>query len=196
MCFPPGSDFNSAPPTDPSISFRKFQKPAVRASKLFRTLQLSSKKFTRNASLVKVLRPNARLNASKIHSRRRAARSKDHDQHLNFGLPAIRNPQGCEGTVSAQGRGEFEGSGQGRSPLRSSEHNENIARSCQEIVLRPRARAFPAGSAGRKDGPGFASSGYAHGVPVGMPGEPIAEQGVEDDRLADLIPAPRPRLDD
>ena len=39
---------------------------------------------------------------------------------------------------------------------------------------------------------------FQHGVPVGMPGERIAEQGVEDDRLADLLPAfrPRPRLDD
>jgi hypothetical protein len=37
---------------------------------------------------------------------------------------------------------------------------------------------------------------FQHGVPVGMPGERIAEQGVEDDRLADLVPVPRPRLDD
>jgi hypothetical protein len=29
---------------------------------------------------------------------------------------------------------------------------------------------------------------FLHGVPVGMPGERIAEQGVEDDRLADLLP--------
>jgi Protein of unknown function (DUF2934) len=37
---------------------------------------------------------------------------------------------------------------------------------------------------------------FQHGVPVGMPGERIAEQGVEDDRLADLIPVPRRRPDD
>ena len=37
---------------------------------------------------------------------------------------------------------------------------------------------------------------FQHGVPVGMPGERIAEQGVEDDRLADLIPVRRPRPDD
>ena len=36
---------------------------------------------------------------------------------------------------------------------------------------------------------------FQHGVPVGMPGERIAEQGVLDDRLADLIPIPRPRRD-
>jgi hypothetical protein len=35
-----------------------------------------------------------------------------------------------------------------------------------------------------------------HGAPVGMPGERNAEQGVEDDRLADLIPVPRRRLYD
>ena len=29
---------------------------------------------------------------------------------------------------------------------------------------------------------------FLHGVPVGMPGERIVEQGVEDDRLADLMP--------
>ena len=29
---------------------------------------------------------------------------------------------------------------------------------------------------------------FQHGVPVGMPGERLAEQGVEDDRLADLLP--------
>jgi len=40
--------------------------------------------------------------------------------------------------------------------------------------------------------PGLA---FQHGVPVGMPGERIAEQGV-DDRLADLLPIPRPRLDE
>jgi hypothetical protein len=28
---------------------------------------------------------------------------------------------------------------------------------------------------------------FQHGVPVGCPGERIAEQGVEDDRLADLM---------
>ena len=28
---------------------------------------------------------------------------------------------------------------------------------------------------------------FQHGVPVGMPGERIAEQGVEDDRLAELL---------
>ena len=37
---------------------------------------------------------------------------------------------------------------------------------------------------------------FQHGVPVGMPGERIAEQGVEDDRLADLISVPRRRPDD
>jgi Protein of unknown function (DUF2934) len=37
---------------------------------------------------------------------------------------------------------------------------------------------------------------FQHGVPVGMPGERIAEQGVLDDRLADLIPAPRAGRDD
>jgi hypothetical protein len=37
---------------------------------------------------------------------------------------------------------------------------------------------------------------FQHGVPVGMPGERIAEQGVADDRLADLIPVPRRRPDD
>ncbi|RBP17556.1 DUF2934 family protein [Roseiarcus fermentans] len=29
---------------------------------------------------------------------------------------------------------------------------------------------------------------FEHGVPVGMPGERIVEQGVEDDRLADRLP--------
>ncbi len=37
---------------------------------------------------------------------------------------------------------------------------------------------------------------FQHGVPVGMPGERIAEQGVIDDRLQDLIPAPHPRRGD
>jgi len=37
---------------------------------------------------------------------------------------------------------------------------------------------------------------FQHGVPVGMPGERIAEQGVLDDRLADLIHVRRPRRDD
>jgi len=38
---------------------------------------------------------------------------------------------------------------------------------------------------------------FQHGVPVGMPGERIVEQGVEDDRLADLLlMIPRPRQDD
>ena len=38
---------------------------------------------------------------------------------------------------------------------------------------------------------------FLHGVPVGMPGERIAEAGVEDDRLADLLPrAPQRPLDD
>ena len=37
---------------------------------------------------------------------------------------------------------------------------------------------------------------FQHGVPVGMPGERIAEQGVIDDRLQDLIPIPRTRPDD
>ena len=39
---------------------------------------------------------------------------------------------------------------------------------------------------------------FQHGLPVGMPGERIAEQGVEDDRLADLLLhlRPGPRLDD
>ena len=39
---------------------------------------------------------------------------------------------------------------------------------------------------------------FQHGLPVGLPGERIAEQGVEDDRLADLLPVFRPsrRLDD
>jgi hypothetical protein len=38
---------------------------------------------------------------------------------------------------------------------------------------------------------------FQHGVPVGMPGERIVEQGVEDDRLADLLPASTERrLDD
>ena len=34
---------------------------------------------------------------------------------------------------------------------------------------------------------------FEHGAPVGMPGERIAEQGVEDDRLADLLPPIRGR---
>ncbi len=37
---------------------------------------------------------------------------------------------------------------------------------------------------------------FEHGVPVGMPGERIAEPGVEDDCLADLLPIPRRRLGD
>jgi len=38
---------------------------------------------------------------------------------------------------------------------------------------------------------------FQHGVPVGMPGERIAEQGVlDDDRLIDLIPIPRGAPDD
>ena len=37
---------------------------------------------------------------------------------------------------------------------------------------------------------------FQHGVPVGMPGERIAEQGVLDDRLIELIPTPRARPDD
>ncbi len=37
---------------------------------------------------------------------------------------------------------------------------------------------------------------FQHGVPVGMPGERIAEQGVIDDRLQDLIPVARTRPDD
>jgi len=32
---------------------------------------------------------------------------------------------------------------------------------------------------------------FQHGVPVGMPGERIAEQGVIDDRLNDLLPQGR-----
>ena len=36
---------------------------------------------------------------------------------------------------------------------------------------------------------------FQHGVPVGMPGERIAEQGVADDRLADLITVPGRRKD-
>ena len=41
--------------------------------------------------------------------------------------------------------------------------------------------------------PGLA---FQHGVPVGMPGERIAEQGVLDDRLYELLPIPRARPDD
>jgi hypothetical protein len=37
---------------------------------------------------------------------------------------------------------------------------------------------------------------FQHGVPVGMPGERIAEQGVEDDRLIDLLPNRRRAPDD
>ena len=37
---------------------------------------------------------------------------------------------------------------------------------------------------------------FEHGVPVGMPGERIVEQGVEDDRLADMLPIARRPLDD
>jgi Protein of unknown function (DUF2934) len=37
---------------------------------------------------------------------------------------------------------------------------------------------------------------FQHGVPVGMPGERIAEQGVLDDRLIDMLPGRRRRLDD
>src|SRR5438270_12873034 len=37
---------------------------------------------------------------------------------------------------------------------------------------------------------------FQHGVPVGMPGERIAEQGVLDDQLIDLIPGRRARRDD
>ena len=35
-----------------------------------------------------------------------------------------------------------------------------------------------------------------HGVPVGMPGERIAEQGVLDDRIIDMLPGRRPVEDD
>ena len=41
--------------------------------------------------------------------------------------------------------------------------------------------------------PGLA---FQHGVPVGMPGERIVEQGVLDDRLYELLPIPRARPDD
>ena len=41
--------------------------------------------------------------------------------------------------------------------------------------------------------PGLA---FQHGVPVGMPGERIAEQGVLDDRLYELLPIPRARPKD
>ena len=44
------------------------------------------------------------------------------------------------------------------------------------------------------DEPPEAASG--HGVSVGMSGERIAEQGVEDGPLADLLPFPQPRFDD
>jgi len=37
---------------------------------------------------------------------------------------------------------------------------------------------------------------FQHGVPVGMPGERIAEQGVLDDRLIDLLPGRRATPDD
>lgn len=37
---------------------------------------------------------------------------------------------------------------------------------------------------------------FQHGVPVGMPGERIAEQGVLDDRLDALLPQPVVRSDD
>ncbi len=37
---------------------------------------------------------------------------------------------------------------------------------------------------------------FQHGVPVGMPGERIAEQGVLDDRLIDLLPGQRATPDD
>jgi hypothetical protein len=37
---------------------------------------------------------------------------------------------------------------------------------------------------------------FQHGVPVGMPGERIAEQGVLDDRLIDLLPGRRAPPDD
>jgi len=37
---------------------------------------------------------------------------------------------------------------------------------------------------------------FLHGVPTGLPGERIAEQGVEDDRLADLLPIARRPLSD
>ena len=61
------------------------------------------------------------------------------NQHIRIALTSIR---GCEGATSAQGRGGFEGSGQGRSPLRLWEHIKNITcSSCQEIVLRGRVEA-------------------------------------------------------
>ena len=41
--------------------------------------------------------------------------------------------------------------------------------------------------------PGLA---FQHGVPVGMPGERNAEQGVLDDKLYELLPIPRARPDD
>ena len=37
---------------------------------------------------------------------------------------------------------------------------------------------------------------FQHGLPVGMPGERIAEQGVEDDRLAEMLPVATRRPDD
>jgi len=40
------------------------------------------------------------------------------------------------------------------------------------------------------------AAAFQHGVPVGLPGERIAEPGVEGDRLADLLPIPKRRADD
>jgi hypothetical protein len=37
---------------------------------------------------------------------------------------------------------------------------------------------------------------FQHGVPVGMPGERIAEQGVIDDRIVDMLPGRRAPQDD
>jgi len=64
----------------------------------------------------------------------------------------------------------------------------------------PDGRSWEFWFAARRDveaeGAGGAEAAFPHGVPVGMPGERIVEQGVENDRLADLLPGRKPRLDD
>jgi len=94
-----------------------------------------------------------------------------------------------------------------------SDHHETIRRRAYQLwerAGRPEGRSdeFWHEAAREIDGEGAAEPVYdpfeppideppevafLHGVPVGMPGERIAEQGVEDDRLADLLPVPRRR---
>ena len=133
-------------PSFPSKDFQRLQKISVRPSKSFRKVQSSSNSFQK-------FRPEPRSfkglstefaslriwPAERAANLRDGARSRAINQHLSAGLTAMR---GCE--EPAQGRGGFEGSGQGRSPLRLSEHIKNESRSsCQEIVLRGRVEAAP-----------------------------------------------------